>query len=206
MTRRCLTRQRAWTIRGTASMGESKCRAWLVHNVVEYIDAPLRPRLLEGASPALRALLEQSPRSDTDWVSVLLLAEIFLIADRIAGDGDGKKCFDIGAFVASHEVGASQSLAQRSLRPSVIMSLAPGLWSTHFQDSGRVAIRPTGERSLVVTLVDTPNLGETFCLALGGWIKGWLGLGPRRRVLRIDHTTCRHKGGAVCDYAVAWED
>jgi len=126
-------------------------------------------------------------------------------ADRIAGRSDYATCWNIGHFIASREIGPVHAIALKVLRPSMIMSLAPGLFSTHFKDAGRVATLPTGERALVVSFVQFPAPHRALCLGLGGWMEGWLGLRPRSAI-HVDHVVCRCQDAPSCDYAVSWED
>jgi hypothetical protein len=186
-------------------MGEPRSRAWLIDRVLAYLDASQQRRFATEASAPLGVLVATAKRDRPDWVPMSTFTEAIVLADRVAGNGDLSACWKLGRFVATHEVGAVQALAMRVLRPSLIMSIAPGLWSTHFQDAGRVTIRATGDRALIVSFPDSPTPERAHCLAVGGWIEGWLGLGPRKSI-RVDHPICRCTGHASCDYTVAWEE
>jgi hypothetical protein len=160
--------------------------------------------LLERVGSELReALTGNGPRDA--WVPTRLLVEAIVAADQIAGRSDYATCWDIGRFIASREIGPVHAIALKVLRPSIIMSVAPSIFSTHFKDAGRVATLPTGERALLVSFLQFPSPHRALCLGLGGWMEGWLGLRPRSAI-RIDHVVCRCRDAPSCDYAVAWED
>jgi hypothetical protein len=186
-------------------VSEPKIRTKLLGDIAQYLDSGQRDRFFAEVNPVLREALLGPARSRPEWISMAFFAEAVRVADRIAGPGDLSTCWAIGLFVAKCEVGPVQSLAMKVLRPSMIISLAPGLYSTHFQDAGRVTSRAAGERALVVSFPDFPNPTRAQCLVIGGWMQGWLGLGPRREV-RVEHTSCRCEGAAVCEYSVAWID
>lgn len=186
-------------------MPEPRTRGWVVDRVVSYLDDGQQRRFVAEASPALAAFVSTAKRDRPDWVPMATFIEAIVLADRVAAKGDLSECRKLGLFVATHEVGAVQSLAMRVLRPWLIMSIAPGLWSTHFQDAGRVTIRGLGDRRVLVSFPDFPTPTRAHCLAVGGWIEGWLGLGPRRAI-QVDHSTCRCEGHSSCEYDVAWEE
>jgi hypothetical protein len=186
-------------------MADARIRTKLVGDVLEYLDAEQRERFLVEASPALREALRGPARDRAEWVPIALFGETVVLADRIVGTGDLSSCWGIGLFVAKCEVGPVQSLAMKVLRPSMIISLAPSLFTTHFQDAGRVIIRAAGEHALVVSFLDFPDPKRAQCLVIGGWMQGWLGLGPRRAI-RVEHTACRCDRAASCEYSVAWEE
>jgi hypothetical protein len=185
-------------------MDEALCRRWMVTEVSAFLAEEKRDALLERASAGLREALASDGPRDT-WAPAGLLVEALIAADLVAGRGDYAICWDIGRFIAKREIGPVQAIALKVLRASMIMSLAPGLFSTHFKDAGRVATLPTGDRALVVSFLNFPAPHLALCVGLGGWMEGWLGLRERSSI-RIHHVACRCQGSPSCDYAVAWED
>lgn len=185
-------------------MDEAFCRRWMVTEVSAFLGEEKRGALLEQASADLRAILTSDGPRDT-WALAGLLVEALVAADLIAGRGDYSTCWDVGHFIAKREIGPVQAIALKVLRASIIMSLAPGLFTTHFKDAGRVATLPTGERALVVSFINFPTPHPALCLGLGGWMEGFLGL-RKRSSIRIEHIGCRCQGLPSCDYAVSWED
>lgn len=183
---------------------QPECKAWLVHEVVRLLGDERRASALEGAGPALRTFLLDGTRGRDAWVPTSLLVDAIVVADRIAGTGDLALAWELGLRVARGEIGPVHEIALRVLRPSMLMSLAPGLFGTHFRGSGRVAILPTGERSLVVSFTGLPEPHRAHCRALGGWMEGWLGLGARHSI-HIEHVVCRCDGASACNYTASWE-
>lgn len=186
-------------------MDQGECRGWLVGGVVAWVDAQIEGGLSALASPELAAWLETPESRRRDWVSTELLVEALVLSDRLAGRGDLSLCRGIGIYVARREVGPVQALALRVLRPPILMSLAPSLWRTHFRDTARVTIRGRGDRDILVSFSEAASPKRPLCLAVGGWIEGWLGLGERTQIC-VDHVACRCEGETTCDYAVSWEE
>ena len=185
-------------------MDEALCRRWMVTEVSVFLGEEKKGALLERASAELREILTSDGPRDT-WAPAGLLVESLVAADLIAGRGDYTSCWNIGRFIAKREIGPVQAIALKVLRASMIMSLAPGLFSTHFKDAGRVATRSTGDRALVVSFLGFPEPHRALCVGLGGWMEGWLGLRERSSI-RVDHVACRCQASPTCDYAVSWED
>lgn len=176
----------------------------MVREVRAFLGEENEAALLERASPDLRDVLTTDGPRD-DWALAGLLVEALVAADLIAGRGDYTTCWNIGRFIAKREIGPVQAIALKVLRASMIMSLAPGLFSTHFRDAGRVATRSTGDRALVVSFLGFPGPHPALCIGLGGWMEGWLGLRDRSSIT-VDHVACRCQDSPSCDYAVSWED
>jgi hypothetical protein len=185
-------------------MEETLCRQWMLTEVAAFVGQERAAPFLDQVGSELRDVLASKGLRDT-WVPARLLVESIVAADRIAGRGDYATCWAMGRFIASREIGPVHAIALKVLRPSMIMSMAPGIYSTHFKDAGRVATLPTGERALVVSFLQFPAPHPALCLGLGGWMEGWLALRPRSAI-RIDHIACRCQDAPSCDYAVAWED
>lgn len=186
-------------------MKHGECRGWLLSGVAEWVEARQSGALSAAASQPLTDWLEQPEARHEDWISTELLVEALVIADRSVGRGDFSLCPGIGIFLATREAGPVHALAMRILRPPILMSLAPSLWNTHFRDTARVTVRGRGDRDIVVSFSDASSPKRPLCLAIGGWMEGWLGLGPRKSI-RVDHTACRCEGASTCDYDVSWEE
>jgi predicted hydrocarbon binding protein len=69
----------------------------------------------------------------------------------------------------------------------------------------RVTVRGLGDTQIVVTFSGAEETTRPLCLAVAGWMEGFLGLGARRNI-RVDHVACVCDGAGTCDYAVTWEE
>jgi hypothetical protein len=185
--------------------GDPLCRGWLASGVLAYCGETHAEKLIELSSDGLRGFLMKPESRREDWVPIGWLVEALTLADRTAGNGDDALAWPIGGFLASREIGAVHALAARLLRPSVIMSLAPGLWVTHFRNAGRVVARGRGEREMVIGLVDVPKHEKVLCLGIGGWMEGFLRLGSRWDIC-VRHIACSCAGASSCEYTVSWMD
>lgn len=186
-------------------MTSARIRTKLLRDAYESLDVDQRRLFSADASPALQEFVVHPAEDRPEWAPMSLFGEAVVLADRVAGKGDFSTCWGIGLFVAKSEIGPVQSLAMKILHPSMVISLAPSLFTTHFQEAGRVSVRATGERALLASFIDFPEPHPAQCLTIGGWIQGWLGLGPRHAV-RVEHTSCRCERALSCDYTVAWDD
>jgi hypothetical protein len=159
---------------------------------------------MQEASPELRSAFA-SARADRDgWSPLGLFHEALVTADAVGGRGDLASCWQIGHFVARHEVGAVRSLALRILRPSMVLSLTSSLWQVHYRNAGRAVTQVAGPGAIRLSVLDYPSPHKAQCLSLAGWIQGALELG-RRRAIKVEKIACRCDQAASCDYRVSWE-
>ncbi len=186
-------------------MTSGRIRTKLIEDVLAFLDEGERAGLMKAASALLRDTMSMSRVERPEWCPVALFTEAMGLLERFAERGELDACREAGRFVATREVGPVQELAMRVLRPSMIVSLAPGIFVTHFQECGKVSVRTAGSHSLMVTLIDFPEPSRPQCRAIEGWMEGWLSLGPRKAV-RARHGACRCDGASVCEYAASWEE
>jgi hypothetical protein len=184
---------------------EPRCKGWLLTGVAAYLEPEQRAKLAELAGPELRAFLAQTESRRDDWIPVQWIIEALILSDRIVGTGDLSVAWRIGRFVASREVGIVQQLALRVLRPAVIMSLSSGLWVTHYRNAGRVGARGVSDRDMIITFSDVPEKSRALCLSIGGWIEGFLALGPRTNIV-VRHGACMSEGASACEFRVTWDE
>lgn len=161
-----------------------------------------RQRYRSEASPALREILAASSKPPGGWVPFPLFVEATVLADRLFGRGDLTMAWDMGHFAASHNAGVWKSLFMRHLRPSMVLGITAGLWSSHY-DGGRLASRSTGDSSLLVSILDFPTPHAAHCRSIGGWMQGSLELGPRKSI-EVQELSCRTRGGTSCDFRLTW--
>ncbi len=159
-------------------------------------------KLHSAATPALREMLE-APDPRGGWVDFELFIEANTLMDRLFGKGDLSLVWESGRFAASHNVGVWKSFVMKRMPPSMLMSLSAGLWSQHY-DGGRLSTRTSGSTGLVVSISDFPKPHRCHCLAIGGWMRGTLELGPRRNIV-VQELSCRVQGAGSCDFRLGWE-
>jgi hypothetical protein len=116
--------------------------------------------------------------------------------------GDMMLAWEIGRFAASHNIGVWKGLFMRHVTPVMVLGVAAGLWSHHY-DGGRLASRATGPSSMSVSIIDFPTPHRAHCLSIGGWIHGTLELGPRKNA-SVSEMACRTQGAALCEFRIAW--
>lgn len=155
------------------------------------------------ASNELRELLEAAPPRG-GWVPFDLFVESNVLVDRLFGTGDLSISWEIGRFAAAHEAGVWRSLVMRHFRPAMLISVAAGLWSHHY-DGGRMVTRAQGPSSIFMSIVSFPQPHRAHCLSIGGWMQGSLELNPRRSS-KVTELTCRALGDDTCSFRTEWQE
>lgn len=159
-----------------------------------------RDRFRASASPALRATLEASGDA---WVDFALFVEASELVCHMFGAGNLALAREIGRFGAETNIGTWRGIVHRMLSPRMLLGIAAGLWSHHY-DGGRLLVDATSESGLRVRIADFPQPHRTHCLAIEGWIERTIQLG-RPRAVRVRKAGCRLDGGPACDFLAEWE-
>ncbi len=154
------------------------------------------------ATPALREVL-MAPKLK-GWVEFDTFVEATTLVDRLFGKGDLALAREIGRFSADHEIGVWKSLLLRRISPGMLLGMASGVWSHHY-DGGRLVSRATGATGLSVRIEGFPQPHAAHCRSIAGWMEGSLALGPRQRI-EVAELSCRARGGASCEFTVRWAD
>ena len=186
-------------------MGTARVQAATVQLRDEFVlsrfGVEQRQHFRARCSPALREVLSGQR---TGWVDFDLFIESMELIDSMFGSGDNSMAWEVGGFALQQEQGTWKSLVMRHLRPSMVVSVAKALWSSHY-DGGRLMSRVVGPQAVVVSILDFPQPHRAHCLAIAGWMHASLKIGPRRDP-GVDELSCRCRGGASCDFRMTWED
>ncbi len=172
-----------------------------VDYVEQRLGAEALARFREAASPALAPYL--TSKVPSGWAAFDAFVEANVLVDRLFGDGDLRLAWDMGRFAATHNMGMWKAFVYRHVQPSLIMSIAAGLWGQHY-DGGRLATRPLGSSGVAVSIIDFPTPHRAHCLSVGGWILGTAEAGPRRSAT-VRESACRISGDRLCELLVTWE-
>lgn len=157
-------------------------------------------RFRAEASPALRPYLTGG--APTGWAPFDVFVEANVLADRLFGAGDLALAWEMGRFAATHNMGVWKAFVYRHVQPSLVMSIAAGLWGQHY-DGGRLATRPLGASGVAVSIIDFPTPHRAHCLSVGGWILGTAEAGPRRSAT-VREASCRLRGDRICELHATW--
>ncbi len=87
--------------------------------------------------------------------------------------------------------------------PEFVIGRASGVFSSYY-DTGSVRIVERGPGLAIVELADFDGAGPEFCERLHGWMERILELAGARNV-RSAHSSCVHRGGAVCRFEGRWD-
>ena len=159
-----------------------------------------REKFRASASPELRAALASSGDA---WVDFRLFVEASELVCNLFGNGNLALAREIGRFGAETNMGTWRAIVHRILSPRVLLGIAAGLWSHHY-DGGRLVVEATSESGLRVRITDFPTPHRTHCLAIEGWVERTIQLGKPRAV-RVRKTGCRLDGGPACELLAEWE-
>lgn len=158
-----------------------------------------RERFRAAASPTLRNTILSSGDA---WVEFDLFIEATELVCALFGNNDLALARQIGGFGAETNMGTWRGMAHRLLSPRILLGIAAGLWSHHY-DGGRLAIEPTSATGVRARLLDFPQPHRTHCLAIEGWIERSIELG-RPRAVRVRKAACRLDGEAACEFVAEW--
>jgi hypothetical protein len=158
-----------------------------------------RERFRAAASPELRRTILTSGDA---WVEFDLFIEASELVCRLFGNSDLALARQIGSFGAETNMGTWRSIVHRLLSPRILLSIAAGLWSHHY-DGGRLVIEATSDTGVRARIVDFPQPHRTHCLAIEGWMERTIELG-RPRSARVRKVGCRLDGGPDCEFLAEW--
>lgn len=162
-----------------------------------------RQRWLRAAAPPLQEVLS-APAKRAEWVDFGLFVDATALVDRMFGRGDLALAWEIGRFSATHEIGVWKTLIMRHVRPAMLVGVAAGMWSHHY-DGGRLVCRTTGPANLTVAIEDFPVPHRAHCQSIAGWMHGSLEQGPRKGI-SVHELACRVNGGRSCEFRISWQD
>ncbi len=159
-----------------------------------------RERYRAAASPDLRNTLLSAGDA---WVPFDLFIEASELICALFGDNNLALARHIGRFGAETNMGTWRTIVHRLLSPRILLNIAGGLWSHHY-DGGRLVFEPQGELGVRARIIDFPQPHRTHCLAIEGWIERTIELG-RPRSVRVRQVGCRLDGGPACEFVAEWE-
>jgi len=159
-----------------------------------------RERFRVAASPQLRNTIVSAGDA---WVDFALFVEANELVCSCFGGGNVAIAREIGRFGAETNMGTWRGIVHRLLSPRMLLGIAAGLWSHHY-DGGRLVIEAAGEMGVRAKIVDFPTPHRSHCLAIEGWMERTIELG-RPRSVRVRKTACRLDGGSACEFFCEWE-
>jgi hypothetical protein len=159
-----------------------------------------REKFRAAASPQLRHALMST--GDT-WVDFAMFIEATDLVCSMFGGGNLVLAREIGRYGAETNMGTWRAIVHRLLSPRVLLGIAAGLWSHHY-DGGRLVVEAVNESGVRVKIIDFPAPHRTHCLAIEGWVERTIELG-RPRAVRVRKVGCRLDGGPACEFVAEWE-
>ncbi len=116
---------------------------------------------------------------------------------------EGRSIFmELGRRSAMYNLGGVHQVFVRAGEPHHLLSRAPAIYKLYY-DSGTRTYEKTGEDACRLVTSGTEDFSEGDCLTVMGWHERAVEICGGRNVV-IDHSRCRARGDAVCEYLISW--
>jgi hypothetical protein len=136
------------------------------------------------------------------WYPTGPLPRLLHALDEELGRGDLALVEQRGAWVADRDLKTTHRLLLKVVTPSWVIEKATSLWK-NFHDTGRWESMREGKSAAVARLYDHVIVDAAMCATLSGWMRGLLTVAGCRSI-EMQHPICRTRGGAHCEWRVAW--
>jgi predicted hydrocarbon binding protein len=169
--------------------------------VVERFGADGEARLLEAASPALRAVLG-GMEPPGGWADFTAFVEVNVLVDRLFGSGDLWLVRELGRDAARRNAGVWRSLFEKGVDVPKFVEIAGGLWHKHY-DVGSVERTIVADDGVRLEIRGMPEPHRAHCWSVAGWLEGVFEFKPGMRV-GVQELSCRATGAATCEMLLRW--
>jgi hypothetical protein len=159
---------------------------------------------------AWASVLAALPRDDADivsaalgvgWYPLALYARLLRAVDQQLGQGDLRAIRPITRFEAERDLPTIHRLLLKMVNPVFVVEKMAELWP-RYHSTGQLRIERRGDRAVDATLADWSS-DEALCVGFQAYCERAIELAGARDV-RIAHSICRARGGAVCFFRVKW--
>ena len=159
--------------------------------------------VLQRLTPADRKVLE-GVIMPIGWYPLELNLRLdAAIAEALSPRDRSKAFIEMGRASAEDNLNGPHHVFIRKGDPHFLLSHAPEIYRLYYAVGSR-AYEKTGPRSGVLRTVGAESVTETDCLTIVGWYQRAIELSGGSHV-RIEHTRCRARGAALCEYVCSWQ-
>jgi uncharacterized protein (TIGR02265 family) len=158
--------------------------------VIDRLDPPDREVFHHGILPS-------------SWYPMSAFLHFMQEARRQLGSQDKELLRHMGVASCDYGMSTVYRIFFKLGSPEFVIGRASGVFSSYY-DTGRVRIVDSGPGRAIVELEDFDGAGPEFCERLHGWMERILELAGARNV-RSAHSSCVHRGDAVCRFEGRWE-
>jgi hypothetical protein len=137
------------------------------------------------------------------WYDLGLYARLIRAAEDLLGKGDPRYLYTLGRFEAERDLGTITRWLLRLFRPSVAIEQMGKYWD-RFHDSGRWTLLQRDDRVVAAKLEGWGVIDAALCRELTGYLGRTLELLGGKDV-SIDHTRCRARSDAACEFRARWK-
>ncbi len=159
-------------------------------------------RLLAALPPGDRAVLGQGILASS-WYPMEAFLRFMQEAERQLGTQEADVVRRMGRASCDYGVTGVYKIFFKLGSPEFIIARAARVFSSYY-DTGELRIAETARGRAVAELSGFEGGAPQFCERIFGWMQRTLELAGARN-LRSAHTTCVHRGDAVCRFEGTWE-
>jgi hypothetical protein len=134
---------------------------------------------------------------ETRWYPFDLLMDVMTVTDRVLGNGDLSRCYEMGAYSCEQNLTGIYRMFFRFGSIKFILGRAAKAFRSQY-DAGEMQKLDSEDRTAVLRLVDFPAPHRAHCLAIKGWMVKAAEL-TGDEIMEITET-CRALGDEHCQW------
>ena len=157
-------------------------------------------RVLSALTPEDRAVVETA--LPVGWYDLLVEDRLNRVVDRTLGRGDLALMALIGRFGAEHEMKSFYRFFLKALTPANVVERGTEFWR-RYQDTGTWATSREGTR-VRAALHDWGSKDVATHIRLTAYLGRLIEMTGAHNT-KIEHSRCRLRGDAYCEFTGSWE-
>jgi uncharacterized protein (TIGR02265 family) len=183
----------------------ARVKGTAIHSSVRYVEE----RFGEGALGRVTAALPPEDGAALEgllassWYPMGLLLRLMQEAERQLAPQEPELIRNMGRASCDYGINGVYRIFFKVGSPEFIISRATRVFSNYY-DTGELKIVEVGDRRVAAELVGLEGGAAQFCERIYGWMQRTLELAGARN-LRSGHTSCVHRGDAVCRFEGSWD-
>ncbi len=162
-----------------------------------------------GGIPAMISLLPSEdqktfadPINASAWYPYTVFAHLLRAINQSMGKGDLSAARRIGEAAAQWDVQGVFKIIGALTGLQTLLPRARIFWPRYFS-AGTLVVTDIGDRGARLQIQNFPEIDPVHCVVLEGWFEELSRLFGAKNV-RVTHTACVHKRGAVCEYTLTY--
>ena len=141
--------------------------------------------------------------SAKEWYDLGVMLRSLQILDVVFGKDSGDVVYDFGRHEADRDLNTLQRVFLRMANPAFVIEKATEYWR-NFCDFGEWRVERNGKKTATAILLGVPVTDPVYCRELSGYLQRLFELVGAKNV-HSEHTRCRSRGDAQCEWVGKWE-